>query len=282
MIVEAAPIRRFGVEESAAALRFGEEPKAEGAWAGRRLLWLGDQAVFDLTFWCGTCPVTFERLSDANGTVSIAELEQTLTRGLEHIDAAVVAAFAEILPAGSYLPILLSVAPRLVYPGGDDDYFAHEQVQTWGIDSYVGHPQDPRTPYYRTFQTSVSADAHLYEFVVPMVPPTWNDRARVTEFTQLLQHDSHPTIVAVSTLDITQPAMDDESSDYYQHWVLTHFLLDGHHKIEAAATSGTSLQLLSFVSIDASLSTEDNVRRLLTLWAKVDSPRPPQPARPGR
>lgn len=276
VIIESGPVRRLGVEQSAASLRFGEEPKVEGAWAGRRLLWLGDKAAFDLTFWCGTCPVTFERLAGANGTLSIAELEQTLARGLEHIDQPVVAAFAEILPAASYLPMLLSVSPRLVKPVGDDDYFAHEQVETWGLNSFTGLPENPQTPYYRTFETGVSTSAHFYEFVVPMVPPTWNDRARVEEFTHLLERIFHPTIVAVSTLDISQPAMDNQSSDYYQHWVLTHFLLDGHHKIEAAATSGRPLQLLPFVSIDASLATEDDLRHLPAIRAKTDGPRPPR------
>jgi hypothetical protein len=134
VIIETAQVGRFGVEESAALLRFGEEPKPDGAWAGRRLLWLGDKAAFDLTFWCGTCPVTFERLAGANRTLSVAELEQTLARGLEHIDPTVMAAFAEVLPAARYLPILLSVTPRLVTAGGDDDYFAHEQRSARGSD----------------------------------------------------------------------------------------------------------------------------------------------------
>ena len=59
------------------------------------------------------------------------------------------------------------------------DYFADEQVATWNVERFWGLPQYPQTPYYRTFETAVSRDAHLYEFVVPMVPPNWNDLARV-------------------------------------------------------------------------------------------------------
>lgn len=43
--------------------------------------------------------------------------------------------------------------------------------------------------------------------------------------------------LAYSLLDVIQPAMD-EGDDYYEHWVLSHFLLDGHPKIEAAAAAG--------------------------------------------
>jgi hypothetical protein len=95
-----------------------------------------------------------------------------------------------------------------------------------------------------------------------MVPPTWNDRARVQQYGQALESDSLPTAVAVSTLEISQPAVADESSDYYQHWALIHFLLDGHHKLEAAARTGRPLQLLALVAVDASLARDVDIRRL--------------------
>lgn len=44
----------MGAGEAAAVLGFGEVPKGDGAWAGRRLLWVGREAAFEQTFWCGT------------------------------------------------------------------------------------------------------------------------------------------------------------------------------------------------------------------------------------
>lgn len=265
----------MGADEAAAVLRFGGEPKGERTWAGRRLLWLSGKAAFELTFWCGTCPILFQRLEGATRTLSVAELEDRLSRGLSGIDSGVLAAFAELLPAAAYMPMLLRVTPRLVTPAAEADYFAHEQVDTWGIDSFWGLPENPRTPYYRTFETRVTASAHLYEFIVPMVPPTWNDRARVQQYAQALETGSLPAAVAVSTLDISQPALDDDSSDYYQHWGLTHFLLDGHHKLEAAAAARRPLQLLALVSIDASLAGEADIRRLTDIRAQAASQRRP-------
>jgi hypothetical protein len=171
------------------------------------------------------------------------------------------------------MPMLLRVTPRLVTPVAEGDYFAHEQVATWGIDSFWGLPENPRTPYYRTFETPVTASAHFYEFVVPMVPPTWNDRTRVRQYMHALETGSLPTAVAVSTLDISQPAVDD-SSDYYQHWALIHFLLDGHHKMEAAAAAKRPLQLLALVAIDASLARESDIRRLTDIRAQAARQRP--------
>ena len=90
--------------------------------------------------------------------------------------------------------------------------------------------QHPRTPYYRTFETTIDAEAHLYEFVVPMVPPSWNDSARVLRRTPSgCAQSSAPTAVAVTTLDVCAPAVAATARDWYTHWCLTHFLLDGHH-----------------------------------------------------
>ncbi|MFF4421542.1 hypothetical protein ACFY04_12270 [Streptomyces sp. NPDC001549] len=51
-----------------------------------------------------------------------------------------------------------------------------------------------------------------------------------------------PTAVAISTLDVCEPAIG-MPIDQYRHWGLTHFLLDGHHKLEAAATASRPLRL---------------------------------------
>jgi hypothetical protein len=257
-----ASFQQLGVDPAVAALRFGEDAKSPTSGVGQRLLWLADDPAFELTYWCGTCPVVFKRLAGANGTLSVPELEAKLGQGLRCIDPDVLSTFGTLLPADNYLPLLLQVTPRLVMPVDEADYFAHEQVATWGIDPFWGLPENPRTPYYRTFEAPVQPGAHLYEFVVPMVPPVWNDPTRVAAYEQALRFSALPTVVAVSTLDITQPATDSMSSDYYQHWALTHFVLDGHHKLEAAARTGRPLQLLALVAVGASLSRDTDIARL--------------------
>jgi hypothetical protein len=217
MILASGPVRQLGIDPARARISFGESEKPAGAWAGRRHLMLAGKPAFELSYWCGTCPALFQRLEGANHTVSLDGLAERLRSGVDAIDDAVVAPFGHLLAAGTYLPLLLEVRPRLVHPVEPGDYFAHEQVATWGIDGFWGLPEYPRTPYYRTFETAVSAHAHLYEFVVPMVPPSWNQRDRVATFRVLLEETSAPTAVAVSTLDICQPATDDDGTDYYEH-----------------------------------------------------------------
>jgi hypothetical protein len=252
-------------------LVFGEEAKATGAWAGRRLLLLDDKPAFELSFWCGTCQFVFQRLEGANAKLSLDELQQRLALGLDDLDAAVISGFAPLLAKGNYLPLLLTVEPRLICPGKPGDYFAEEEISTWGIDSFWGLPEYPKTPYYRTFETGVTGDAHLFEFVVPMVPPAWNDATKIAEYASTLQTSSAPTAVAVSTLDVCAPAMDNQSTDYYEHWGLTHFLLDGHHKMQAAAEAGRPLRLLSLLAVDASLATPEQVAQVPLLRSQPAS-----------
>jgi hypothetical protein len=276
-VVAAAEAQILGAD-SGFRLRFGEEAKADGAWAGRRLLFVDDHPAFELSFWCGTCPFLFERLEGSNATLSQADLESRLTAGLTDLDDGVIERIATLLPQAPYLPLLLELRPRLIRPLADGDYFAHEEVSTWGVDPFWDLPQNPRTPYYRTFETTVDRNAHFFEFVVPMVPPAWNDRARVGSYAPLLAKSALPTAVAVSILDIAQPADDVGDRDYFAHWCLTHFLLDGHHKFEAAASAGRSLRLLSLLAVDASLATADQVMMVPALRAQEQASRNRSPS----
>jgi hypothetical protein len=255
-------------------LTFGEEKRSPQDGVGRRVLFLDDQPAFELSFWCGTCQFLFRRLESANERLSIADLRRRLTDGVDGLDEEVISRFADLLPRGAYLPLLLTVTPRLVHPVQEGDYFAEEQVATWGLDSFWGLPEYPHTPYYRTFDTPVDGDAHLHEFVVPMVPPTWNDQVTVAGHAEALSRSASPTAVAISTLDVCQPAMDDGSTDHHAHWGLTHFLLDGHHKMQAAAEGGRPLQLLSLLSLDGSLATAEQVALVPQLRAQTAATRP--------
>ncbi|MFF4861705.1 hypothetical protein ACWCRF_06570 [Streptomyces sp. NPDC002405] len=271
--------RRIGVPEPEARLRFEAEPQKAGSGARRRLLVLDGDPAFELSFWCGTCQFLFQRLEGANQTLSLESMQERLAGRLSDLDDDILDAFGSLLPEGDYLPWLLRVEPRLVTPGQEGDYFSNEQVATWGIDQFWGLPEHPRTPYYRTFETAVDDAAHLYEFVVPMVPPSWNERERVDEYIEQMGRGLVPTAVAVSTLDLCQPALDIQSTDSYVHWGLTHFLLDGHHKLEAAASAGRPVQLLSLLALGESLAEPDAHRRLATLRSQPSLSRGVRPAR---
>ncbi|WP_327359988.1 hypothetical protein [Streptomyces sp. NBC_01296] len=108
-----------------------------------------------------------------------------------------------------------------------------------------------------------------------MVPPTWNDKERVEEYVALMEQGTVPTAVAISTLDVCQPAID-RGDDYFVHWGLTHFLLDGHHKLEAAAATGQPVRILSLLALGESLAGSDDAARLPALRTRARSARVPR------
>ena len=85
-----------------------------------------------------------------------------------------------------------------MYPAGEGEYFADEQVRTWGTDSFWGLPGYPRTPYYWAGTRRVAKSARVFEFVVPMVPPSWNNAGTVTQYMQRHgEQRAHPASCAI-------------------------------------------------------------------------------------
>jgi len=260
VIVEARRGIELGVRDKRALVAVPTPKPAPGTAFPPRRLTLRGVPVFELGLWCGTCPAIFQRLSEPE-SADLGVANGKLNSGLAAIDDGVLRAYGRALPKSQYTSLLLDVSPQLVSPGDTSDYFSHEQVATWGVDSAVGAPENPITPYYRTFETPVGERGHLYEFVVPMVPPAWNANQRVADYGDPIE-DAVPTAVAYSLLDVVQPAMD-EGDDYYEHWVLTHFLLDGHHKVEAASAAGRPVRLLSLIDERISIASPEELAAAL-------------------
>lgn len=262
----------LGTDAESAVISFRPEPGQPKGWVGRRELAIRGKGVFELSFWYGTCPFIFDRLAGTDRP-SFDEVAIRLASGLDEIDTETVAVVGTLLPRGEYLPVLLEVVPTLVVPGSHSDYFTHEQQQTWS-----DPPHDPKTEYYRTFTAAASEEAHLYEFVVPLVPGSFNEADQVATYIREMEGGAVPTAVGVSTLDVTAPATD-QGPDWYWHWGLTHFLLDGHHKFAAAASAGKPVRLLTLIALGSGLSDEAqvlaalNVRRSGTSHARSN----PQP-----
>lgn len=256
LLDHAAPVH-LGTPD--AALRFSglRDP------GGRHLIVDGAE-TFELSFPCGTCALLFRRLDESARALAAGALHDHLDDGVPAIDdPSLRDLVSTILPEGTYLPLLLSIEPVLVAPGDDHDYFSREQVAHRGIDPTLGAPEDPATGYYRGPTRTTGEHATLFEFLVPMVPPDWNDRERVASYEQRLRAGGAATALTVSVLDRTQPYDSDDV-----HTGLVHFILDGHHKLEAAARLGVSLTVLSFVSIDASLADQAAVLGLPEMLAR--------------
>lgn len=79
--------------------------------------------------------------------------------------------------------MLLQVEPRLVRPAGPGDY-SPGAGRDVGRGLVLGAADIPACALLPNVRDLVAGDAHLYEFVVPMVPPC-NERDRVTMYAQV-------------------------------------------------------------------------------------------------
>ena len=212
---------------------------------------------------CDTCSFFFERLDGANQSISPSEISNTLRQGVRHLDESVLGKIKTILPDGEYVATLLTVVPSRVFPGSANDYFTHEQVELWGIDGFWNLPHFPKTEYYRCRTKDLGERRKLFEFIVPMFPGNWLKPEECEAYKTAINFGRQPTALALTVLDIKQPATWNGEPAVIEHWCLAHYLLDGHHKTFAASELDKPITLLSFLSLGESLATEESVRTLI-------------------
>jgi hypothetical protein len=254
------------VEQSQSILAFQRVGPETNPGFDRYLTIEGKQA-FHIGNICGTCEFFFRRLNGANQKISPSELSERFRQGITTLDAEFLANLAPVLPNANYRVTLLKLTPQLVRPGESNDYFVNEQVELWGIDSFWNLPKDPRSEYYRTAPRPLGDRRELYEFLVPLVPSNWLHADTVTRYEQRIADDQQPTALAIATLDIKQPADWEDEPTITEHWCLAHYMLDGHHKTLAAARAGRPITLISFLAVDKSIATPEDIEFALTALA---------------
>ncbi len=227
-----------------------------------RFLTVEGKPAYHLGNVCGTCNFFFERLEGANRKISPTHVAKELRCGLTGLDIGLIEQVKLIMPKGEYIVSLLEVSPYQVALGTETDYFSTEQVELWGIDGFWGMPHNPMVPYYRSGNRRFEQNKAIFEFIIPMYPANWLNQKTVAQYKVRLEESRSPTALALSVLDVKQPANWDEGQGVTEHWCLAHYIIDGHHKILAAAEKSMPLTLLSFLSIKESIATEDNIKRL--------------------
>ncbi len=85
----------------------------------------------------------------------------------------------------------------------------------------------------------------------------------LTSYANRLSNGERPTALAVSVLDVRGPTTREEGPEVTEHWCLSHYLLDGHHKTYAASQVERPITLLSFLATAESMATEENVEQVL-------------------
>ncbi|WP_341909700.1 hypothetical protein [Ferrovibrio terrae] len=249
------------IKSSASSVSF--ETTGTKAWpVWDRYLTIEGKRAYNIGNICGTCAFLFERLEGANVTVNVGDLTRELADGVKTLDG-VVDPLSLLLPVSDYRVALLRFIPRIVKLGGGGDYFAAEQVENYnGVDPFWGLPHHPKVPYYRPASRETidlgATTGKLFNFIIPMFPESWLDAARTQDYVARMKEGIEPTAVAVSILDVKAPATSGEA-----HWCMAHYLLDGHHKLAAAARSAKPMTLIAFVAVDRGISNAEQVARAL-------------------
>jgi len=155
----------------------------------------------------------------------------------------------------------------MVKPGEPNDYFVKEQIALWGEDTFWCLPHDPRVPYFRAGDRDMGESKRLFNFIVPMFPTQWLKMETVAKYREALATKASGTAIALGVLDVRSPVdwNQEKAPDPSEHWCLTHYLLDGHHKLNAASETGKPLRLLSFISSSIGISEQSEIQRVVDL-----------------
>lgn len=203
--------------------------------------------------WSSTAPALFEVLP---GRLQpplpiIQHIQEALSLGLDTLDPRVVTGLGALLPPGQYLVFLRHLRPRPVRLGDPDDYLSNELVTLCGQP-----PGRHRTePYYACDAESlVRRGQNGMDFIylertviLPTQAASRLDVDRVAHYRDQLRGGALPTAVTLLVshcqngmgIPTQSPPLGGLSVDM-------HHLLDGHHKVQAAAECGATLSMLVF------------------------------------
>jgi hypothetical protein len=236
----------------------GFEAEGGGSWQRwHRFLTLDGKRAYEIGNVCGTCEFYFEKLGGANRTFSGRRLSAELEDLRVPPSSALLAALCRILPKGRFTVVVTDARPRLAMPASEFDYFSNEGPNLFGVDTFYGVPHSPKTPYYRLGEERVPPKGMLFKLGIPFQNPNALDLDTIARYRSDLQQGKRPTVFAIAVLDVKGPANWNGNPPYTEHYMLAQYVLDGHHKLRAAAELGARIQFLSFLSAEESVASPD-------------------------
>ncbi len=236
--------REFRATGDATVLSFDHDDKEDWFWG---YLSVDGRRTFEVTGRCDTCPFSFARLAESR-SVDLGRMAQSLRDGADEISDLLIEVLSRGLPAGEYMAALLDVVPIKTEPGDDDDYFTHEQRGIWEPAlSQEGGRHDPHTAYYRLATQRVAPDTVFYEFLVPLHDSL--SEAETKDWSARLLAGMRPVALGLGVGELREPATWTGEPDITKHLCISHYLLDGHHRVEAAGRLGLPIRLLTALAV---------------------------------
>ncbi|WP_134684378.1 hypothetical protein [Brevibacillus migulae] len=200
----------------------------------QRYLTIDGHKIASTGIFCETCLFLFEILGEPKcNSYSISNL---LNQGESNISDSLVTELTAIFPNGRFSVLLLKVYPRFK------------------------KQSNVRGEYYRIGSREIGFSKKIVEYIVPFQKGETLDESTVNDYMKELEMGLVPTALAISFLDIKYPQND---FIYVERWEMSHYLLDGHHKMLAAAKAKRPITLISFLSLDRSYSDQNHIEKLL-------------------
>lgn len=243
------------IENSQSLLAF-ERPKADGVFGfWDEYLTIAGKKSYQIGVACAECSFSFERIDEdsisKNTVINMLsqEIKEQLDTGIEKIDQHILDDIKAIVPNGKYQVVLTSVLPKLVVPQQQSDYFVEELAE---LDyNAAQNPYNTKTNYFR-LNTAALPNEDFFEFLIPIKSLDSLDKQRVKQHEELLVKGNRPTAVALSKITYGEPPhrLVNENALIINHIVLSHYLIDGLHKVYASAKTQKPIALLFFVPQD--------------------------------
>jgi len=104
-----------------------------------------------------------------------------------------------------------------------------------------------------------------------MHPHGWLQADTLSRYKAQLAQGARPTALALSVLHVKGPADWDQPPAVTEHWCLTHYLLDGHHKIYAASQAQSPITILSLLATSQGISSVEQLSEMRSALQAADA-----------
>ncbi|GGR81985.1 hypothetical protein [Deinococcus sedimenti] len=217
----------------------------------------------------GTLPALFHALTLTRRPAlpAVDDLQDALAFGLWALDGATVTRLASLLPPGWYVASLVTTRPSVVVPGGPLDYMTHERERYWPGDLQEGSwpgvdvPTAPPALSYRapgwqepgmityTDGRQVPGEEAGVSVLLPTQAEKSLDARRVAFYREQFRAGARPTAVCVQVIEERDSNSQVEGTLLSNLTLAVNVIVDGHHKVRAAALEGAALTVLTFTAL---------------------------------
>ncbi len=221
------------------------ETDREGNIPFRRHLAIDHEKIYFYGNSCGSCPFMFQKVGKNKIKLTPQDVTEILKQGPKAIGVDLIQAISKIVPDGKYKIGYFEVDLEEVTNKSRNDPIAE---MVWAAHEDGG----PKTKYYRSKKVPINSITNLFELVLPLFSDNELHSQTIREYKRLINKGSQPTALAISIVQ-QRICLMGPGGEVPTDICLTHFLLDGHHKIKAASKMKRPIKLLSFLYMDENL-----------------------------